>query len=79
MIELKSCPFCGGEAKIEEIGGQKPNGTKSVRVYCDNFSVNGHERNEPCPMGFLSQIFESKKIAIAAWNRREPEGRTNEY
>lgn len=71
---LLPCPFCGGEAKIENVGGKKPDGTYSARVYCDNFSVQNHERDNPCPMGLLHQLFYTKSEAIAAWNTRNPVG-----
>jgi len=58
------CPFCGGEAEVEEIG--EPGG--SVR-----FSVGCTDTHEADCMGFQSHTtFARRGYAIAAWNRRAP-------
>ena len=63
-MELKPCPFCGGEATIEKIN------QKSLpclwQVWC---SGDNHE------VSVLSD--KSEKVAIAAWNRRCVDGKEN--
>jgi Lar family restriction alleviation protein len=54
MAELKSCPFCGGEAEYRPAGGlSETNGY----VRCKNFCCEQH-------------WYSPKKEAIEAWNRR---------
>lgn len=70
MIELKKCPFCGGEAKVIE----------------DSMLICGHRywriihNSNDCPITDAFGIFRSSakystaERAIAAWNRRaQPE------
>ena len=52
--ELKPCPFCGGEAEIEECGGM-------WAVECTEYETCGCE---------LNMAFGSKAEAVAAWNTR---------
>lgn len=59
MIELKPCPFCGGEAMLDyECYG----GGKSF-VYCKSCRIST-ERFE------ISREYASDEKAIEAWNRR---------
>ena len=58
MSELKKCPFCGGEAKIEintEMGGTQ------YQVLCTK-----------CPVTVGRYWFWKKEEAIKAWNTRKP-------
>lgn len=66
MIELKPCPFCGGEAKLDHW-----NGTANVYsfVRCQNTKECGIEGKR-----FIeSPSYASDERAIKAWNRREGE------
>lgn len=56
MIELKPCPFCGGEAKLEDLGGTEKCGRYFVK----------------CTKCKIAQdtLWASKKTAIHQWNRR---------
>lgn len=59
--KLKLCPFCGSEARIEEIR------TFARIVY----SVSCIDIDRTCPMYYLkTRYFGTKKQAIEAWNRR---------
>lgn len=61
MSELKPCPFCGGEATIEEI----PGNPDSNDAYCWTAGC------KECNIGWYE---ETKTKAIEKWNRRaEPE------
>lgn len=66
-IELKPCPFCGGEAMIDAIsfGQQKPEYTPCCT-------------NQRCLAFYLGYgdngLFKTKKKAINAWNRRANDG-----
>lgn len=54
--ELKSCPFCGGEAKIIEGTTPRIKGT-AYGVYCQNCHT-------------LSDLYGTKRAAKRRWNRR---------
>ena len=66
--ELRSCPFCGGEAKVIQI----PNAPDDIRsgmwsVGCDG--ANG----SICP-GYLYKLtpfYTTRELAVEMWNRRE--------
>lgn len=62
-MELKKCPFCGGEAFVR-------------RVY-RNYIVDA-KHVENCPMFFMCLPLETywvtREAAIAAWNRRNNDG-----
>lgn len=66
MAELKSCPFCGGEAKICYSG-------TAISIQCEQCSaVMGRENKTICfTRGMLS--FGNEKEAINAWNTRTPQ------
>lgn len=66
-MEIKKCPFCGGEAELIEdlyvdppdiIGGGRNPDFDSFCVRCKNCPTYPFERD-------------SKKEAIKAWNRRQ--------
>ena len=63
--ELKRCPFCGGEAKIQE-NGSYDRGYGYI-VVCLDVKCAGN-----CGSGLL--CFRTEDEAIAAWNRRAGEG-----
>jgi len=67
--DLKPCPFCGGEA-IMQPNGPQDHGYHGTQILCDNFSVNGHTRDNPCPMAPLIGYFSSPESAVDAWNTR---------
>ena len=56
MIELKRCPFCGGEAKLLKIKI-----TDEFYVRCTNGK---------CAVTPKTWIYKNKIKAIAAWNNR---------
>ena len=71
MIELKPCPFCGGEA---------------TPVYCENgnrytsnilyLSKRGTIKCQKCEV-VLPRTYSSVSKAIEAWNRRANDGKTD--
>ena len=57
MAELKECPFCGGEADIDEIAGNPDTDEPYAwEVGCKKCNIGWYE--------------ETKEKAIAMWNRR---------
>lgn len=63
MVELKPCPFCGGEAKAMCLTiGQHPDEDMVWTVYCvdDLHARHGH---------FIDN-YETRGEAVSAWNRR---------
>ena len=70
MYDLKSCPFCGGEAKFSSSGGddERDGYTETYYVYCSSCYVRGVTSNyKP----FNGENQESVKlIAINNWNKR---------
>ena len=65
MKELKPCPFCGGEAKVE----------KEPFATWDEFIA--HCNNPKCIAFYLGYydegLYKTEEQAIEAWNRRVPE------
>lgn len=61
MAELKLCPFCGGEAKLEHL-------CKSSIVYCKCCRASTRSIE-------LSPEYASDEKAIEAWNRRVEDGK----
>lgn len=58
---LKPCPFCGGEAVLEEVSTETPT----------TFSVGCNSDTEPNCMGYQSlTTFARRCDAITAWNTR---------
>lgn len=60
MIELEPCPFCGGEATLENYG-------RLNSIY--KISAN-HDVICPLKKAMWAAYFSSEKEAIEAWNRR---------
>ena len=58
--ELKSCPFCGGKAKLEHL-------SKSSVVYCRDCRASTKAVE-------YSPEYASDEKAIEAWNRRAEDG-----
>lgn len=58
--EIKNCPFCGGPAALEV-----PAGTTSPLVFTIGCL------DEGC-IGFPAIMFQTRKAAVEAWNRRAP-------
>ena len=61
MAELKPCPFCGGEAKLEHL-------MKSSIVYCGSCMASSKSIE-------FSPEYASDEKAIEAWNRRAEDGK----
>ena len=65
MEELKKCPFCGGEASVEDEycwspSFYNPDGRDGVFMY--------YVKCKKC--GATTKLYSSKVKAIEAWNRR---------
>ena len=60
MTELKTCPFCGGQA---EISGGRYDGKSTSYVKCKRCMATGE-------FFFVSPEYASNDRAIEAWNRR---------
>lgn len=58
MVDLKSCPFCGGEAEILKY----PRCERKYVVVCKNNLCNAS----------IGQYSTSKENAVRAWNTRKP-------
>ena len=58
MIELKPCPFCGGEVILETVDGNSPEG---YYIYCPKCD-------------FESGVYSESKFIIEKWNRRADNG-----
>lgn len=61
MVKLAPCPFCGGEASIDEVGNFL--GDPAWAPGCDG---------EDCLASILWGKFATQAEAITAWNRRAP-------
>lgn len=77
--DLKPCPFCGGEAYIEDshrafIRGES---TKVAYVRCRRCNART-SRYELAKYGGMSKSAEAVRLAIRAWNRRVPERREDD-
>lgn len=71
LTELKPCPFCGGEAYLEDkhrafIKGQS---TRVAYVRCRRCNART-ERFELQKYGGASHSAEAERLAVEAWNRR---------
>ena len=59
--EVKECPFCGGKAKIERIGGKKYlYMTGCVKADCRGFVLE-------------SPAYSTSEVAEKRWNERAPD------
>lgn len=56
LMKLKSCPFCGGEAVLEDLGGCEMIGRFFVR--CSKCKI------------AQDHLWATKQTAIKQWNRR---------
>ena len=67
MNELKPCPFCGGEALVEEFPARKG---FEASISCCN-----------CPTSMVSITYdtqeEATKSIAEAWNRRADDGKAD--
>ena len=71
MSELKPCPFCGGEAKLEKstrafVGGKS---TKCSLVHCSKCNART-AKFDITDYGRSSHSLAARLDAIEAWNRR---------
>ena len=64
MPELKPCPFCGGEAKLQDT--TYGNNISAYVVRCKNID---------CDIRPATSYFRLKKEAIERWNRRSEDGK----
>lgn len=64
MIELKKCPFCGGEAKKK---AAEVSGYRMAYIACESCGASSSIYNIGKP-----RIRDEENPAIKAWNRREP-------
>ena len=61
MDKLKACPFCGGEASVnQDVEAEGSEGF--VRVYCNNICCSS-----------MTRVFLLEEDAIKAWNTRTPQ------
>ena len=72
-IELKRCPFCGGQAELCQ---GEVMGRTVVYVKCKECHCFGHDEFEGWTMGFENNpskyrsLEDAKRIAASNWNRR---------
>lgn len=79
-MEIKKCPFCGGEAILQplrsECDSRKNTVTDVIRICCtkcDTVKTVYTKYNESnIPVGYIQN---SIKNTIEAWNRRVDDGR----
>lgn len=79
---LKPCPFCGGEASIsvsDDEGNQRNEEYENDPWSGLSFKIkHGHESNKDCPIANFEEdggnvgvyLYDSRKEAIEAWNKR---------
>ena len=58
MIELKMCPFCGGEAILETVDDSNP---EERYIYCPKCD-------------FESGVYSEPQFIVEKWNRRADNG-----
>jgi len=69
--ELKSCPFCGGEAHLYEDNSSELNETRyNVWHECEGFEGDRYGYGHSLHPWFETPWYLDKATAIAAWNRR---------
>lgn len=63
-MQLKNCPFCGGEAQKQ---AQEVNGLRAIYVVCEKCGASSgiYKTRKP-------RVKDEENPAIKAWNRREP-------
>lgn len=57
--KLKSCPFCGIDARVEQLGGK-------YTVGCVTVDCIGHY--------YSGKLYKEQSAAVEAWNRRANDG-----
>ena len=62
-MELKPCPFCGGDGHLYQRLWHGSD--KQWEVFCFNENCIGHS---------ITAIFKTKELATKAWNRRAENG-----
>jgi Lar family restriction alleviation protein len=67
QIELKPCPFCGGEAEVNQIGNEHTK-SRGFEVKCLTWGCSTKKR----AMVIRQPIEKAREFAAAAWNRRAP-------
>jgi Lar family restriction alleviation protein len=67
MINLLSCPFCGGEASIVQIGNEATR-KRGFEVRCETWGC----ATKKAAMVIRHTLDQAREFAIAAWNRRAP-------
>jgi Lar family restriction alleviation protein len=72
MIELKPCPFCGGE----NVGIYAFNIVVDARVECRDCGASSGEHNAEHVDGESHEEYEARcvELAVTAWNRRAEVG-----
>ena len=76
-MELKPCPFCGGEAKLFTKASVSRGVTRGWEfgIYCSKCNVTTPRTNyilevQLDELGDLTTIRDERSLAITAWNRR---------
>lgn len=67
-VELKPCPFCGGEAELDFAGKSFTYTASNGKPYDSGFYYTVKCRDEVC--GCKIGIYEDAEMALSAWNRR---------
>ncbi len=67
-VELKPCPFCGGEAELDFAGKSFTYTASDGKPYDSGFYYTVKCLDNVC--GCKIGIYEDAKMAVAAWNRR---------
>lgn len=73
-MEIKKCPFCGGEAEVDKLG-DRDWGFGLTGVWCTNCYIYFTCREtkwQDCEDDILE---EEKTALLKAWNRRVDDGR----
>ena len=71
MVELKPCPFCGGEAHLyEDYSSERDEWRYNVWHDCEGFEGDSGGCGYPLHPWFETSWYRDKETAMAAWNRR---------